>query len=244
MSMEGKTALVTGGSRGIGRAVGEKLASLGANVAIAYVGPEDEAREAVEAIRGRGVRCGAFVCNVADFEESKATVAAVKETFGSIDILVNCAGITRDGLVAVMKESDFDDVIAVNLKGAFNMTRHCAPIFIRQRGGRILNIASISGLMGNAGQVNYSASKAGLVGLTKSVARELAGRNVTCNAIAPGFIRTNMTAGFDESAVAANIPLKRMGTPQEVAELVAFLVSDAASYITGEVVRIDGGMAM
>ena len=243
--LTGKTAVVTGGSRGIGRAVAEKLASRGADVAIIYAGNEAAANEAAEACRAKGVRAEAFRCDVSDFAACKETVAAVKAAFGTVNILVNSAGITRDGLLAMMRETDFDDVIGTNLKGTFNMIKHCAPLFIRNRGGRIINVSSVSGIMGNGGQANYSASKAGVIGLTKSVARELAGRNITCNAIAPGFIKTDMTAGFDdESPLIKSIPLGRMGTPEEVAELAAFLAGDGAGYITGEVIRIDGGLAM
>ncbi len=242
--MKGKTAIVTGGSRGIGRAISVKLASLGASVAVLYMGNKDAAGETLDLIAAAGGAAQAFQCDVSDFDACKKTVDAVKDAFGTVNILVNCAGITRDKLIPMMRVSDFDDVIDTNLKGAFNMLRHCAPIFIRNRGGRILNISSVSGLRGNAGQANYSASKAGLVGLTKSAARELAGRGITCNAIAPGFIETDMTAGLESSGLLSSIPLGRMGRPEEVAELAAFLVSDNAAYITGEVIRIDGGLAM
>ena len=189
------------------------------------------------------MRAEAFQCDVTDFAAVKETVEAVKKSFDTIDILVNNAGITRDGLIMAMKEEAFDDVIDVNLKGAFNMIRHCTPIFVRKRSGGIINISSIAGIIGNAGQANYSASKAGLIGLTKSVARELASRNVRCNAIAPGFIETDMTAGIGpDNPLMASIPLGRPGLPEEVAELAAFLCG--ASYITGEVIRIDGGMAI
>ena len=243
--LSGKTALITGGSRGIGRATAIEFASQGADVAIIYAGNETAAQETLDACREKGVRAMAYKCDVSDFAAAKETVAKVKADLGRIDVLVNSAGITRDKLIAMMGEEDFDSVLDVNLKGAFNMIKHCAPIFIRQRGGRIINISSVSGLMGNAGQANYSASKAGLVGLTKSAARELAGRGVTCNAIAPGFIKTDMTREFQESEeVLSAIPLKRVGEPEEVARLAAFLAGDGAGYITGEVIRIDGGMAM
>lgn len=244
--LKGKVAAVTGGSRGIGRAITEKLASLGADTAVVYAGNSAAAEEVCAKCREEyGVRAEAFRCDVADFNAVKDTVAAIKAAFGTINILVNNAGVNRDGLVAVMKEADFDTVVNTNLKGAFNMIRHCSPIFIRNRGGRIINISSVAGLMGNAGQANYAASKAGLIGLTKSIARELASRNVNCNAIAPGFIRTDMTSEFDESnPLVAGIPLGRMGTPEDVAELAAFLAGDGAGYITGEVFRVDGGIAM
>lgn len=244
--LRGKTAVITGASRGIGAAISGKLASLGADVAVIYAGNEAAARDVCERCAGQyGVKAAAYRCDVSDFESSKETVARIKADFGGVDILVNNAGITRDGLIARMKESDFDEVVDVNLKGAFNMIRHCSGIFIRARSGKIINISSAAGITGNAGQSNYAASKAGLIGLTKSVARELAGRGVTCNAIAPGFIATDMTAGIDEnSALVASIPLGRMGTPQDVAELAAFLAGGGSDYITGEVFRVDGGIAM
>ncbi len=244
--LKGKVAVITGGSRGIGAAIAEKFASLGADIAVIYSGNQ----EAAEAVCGKcsetyGVRAAAFCCNVADFEAAKKTISEIKTQLGTVNILVNNAGITRDGLVPLMSETNFDQVIDTNLKGAFNMIRHCCPLFIRNKGGKIVNISSVAGLMGNAGQANYSASKAGLIGLTKSVARELAGKNVTCNAIAPGFIQTDMTQEFDGTdPMVAGIPLGRMGSPAEVAELAAFLASDNANYITGEVIRIDGGLAM
>ena len=243
--LTGKTALITGGSRGIGRAIAVKLSSLGADIGIVYAGNDAAAEETAALCAGNGVKAFTYRCDVSDFASSKETVAKAKSDLGRIDILVNSAGITRDKLIAMMGETDFDQVVGVNLKGTFNMIKHCAPIFIRQRGGRIINLSSVSGLMGNGGQANYSASKAGVIGLTKAAARELAGRGITCNAIAPGFIKTDMTSGFDDTdGLVAAIPLKRMGEPEEVAELAAFLCGDGASYITGEVIRIDGGLAM
>lgn len=241
--LNGKTALVTGGSRGIGRAVARKLASLGADIAVVYAGNQEAAEAVCREIQAQyGVRALAYRCNVADFAEVKQAVSRVKADFGTVHILVNNAGITRDGLAATMREQDFDDVVAVNLKGAFNMIRHCSGLFLRNRGGAIVNVSSVTGLMGNAGQANYAASKAGIIGLTKSVARELALRGVTCNAVAPGFIDTDMTRELHDSPLAASIPLGRMGTPEEVAEAVAYLAT--ASYVTGEVLRVDGGIAM
>ncbi|MBQ9764870.1 MAG: 3-oxoacyl-[Lachnospiraceae bacterium] len=244
--LKGKKALVTGASRGIGRAIAVEFAKQGADVAIIYAGNEAAAEETKAECEKYGVNAITYKCNVADFEVSKDVVTQVKKEFGTIDILVNNAGVTRDGLVAMMKETDFDEVIDTNLKGTFNMIRHCTPIFIRNRGGRVINISSVSGIMGNAGQANYSASKAGVIGLTKAVARELAARNVTCNAIAPGFITTDMTKGLseDNNALIGNIPLGRVGEPQDIADMAAFLASDKASYITGEVIRVDGGMAI
>ena len=238
--LNGKTALVTGGSRGIGAAIAIKLA-----FAIVYAGNNDQAELTRKNCETHGVKAVKYACDVSDFAAVKTTVAAIKAEFGGVYILINNAGITRDGLVALMKEDDFDQVISVNLKGAFNLIRHVSPLMIRAGGGRIVNISSISGLMGNAGQVNYAASKAGLVGMTKSTARELAAKAVTCNAIAPGFIKTDMTKSFEgDDRLTAAIPLGHMGTPDDVAELAAFLCSPAAGYITGEVIRVDGGMAM
>ena len=241
--LKDQVALVTGGSRGIGAAIARELASQGANIAMVYAGSQ-EAAEALctELTTAYSVKAMAYRCNVADFNEAKDTVAAIKKEFGTVHILVNNAGITQDGLLAMMKESQFDDVIAVNLKGTFNMIRHCTGLLIRNKGGRIINITSVTGIMGNAGQANYAASKAGLIGLTKSVARELAPKGITCNAVAPGFIDTDMTRDLHDSPLAATIPLGRMGQPAEVAQAVAFLVN--ASYITGEVIKVDGGIAM
>ncbi|MGN0977138.1 MAG: 3-oxoacyl-[acyl-carrier-protein] reductase [Faecousia sp.] len=241
--LKGKIALITGGSRGIGAAVAKKLASLGADVAIVYSGNQEAAEEVCKECRETcGVKAQAYCCNVADFAAVKELVGQVKADFGTVNILVNNAGITKDGLIATMREKDFDDVLSVNLKGTFNLIRHCTGIFIRNRGGRIINIASVTGIMGNAGQANYAASKAGIIGLTKSVARELAPRDITCNAVAPGFIDTDMTKGLQDSPLAAAIPLGHMGKPEDVADAVAYLA--CAGYVTGEVIRVDGGIAM
>lgn len=241
--LNGKTAVITGASRGIGKAIALKFASLHANVAVIYAGNTDAAKEVCDVCeREYGVRALAYRCNVADFAAVKETVSKIKADFGTVHILVNNAGITRDGLAAMMKEEDFDAVLDTNLKGAFNMIRHCAGLFIRNRGGCIINISSVSGLTGNAGQCNYSASKAGLVGLTKSVAKELAPKGVRCNAIAPGFIETDMTGGQTDNPLLKMIPLGRMGKTDDVADAAAYLA--CAEYITGEVLRVDGGIAM
>lgn len=241
--MKGKTAIITGGSRGIGAAIAEKLASLGANIAALYAGNTQAAEAVCQKCRDAyGVEAKAYQCDVSDFTAAKETVAQIKADFGTAHILVNNAGITRDGLIAMMKEADFDAVLATNLKGAFNMTRHCTGLFLRNREGCIINITSVAGLTGNAGQCSYAASKAGLIGLTKSTAKELAPRGIRCNAVAPGFIATDMTGEQGENPLLQMIPLGRMGEAEEVAEAVAFLAE--AKYITGEVLRVDGGIAM
>ena len=238
-----KTAVVTGGSRGIGEAIVYKLASLGANVAVIYAGNAAAAEKVCEKCRQEyGVDAKAYQCNVADFSAAKETVAKMKADFGTAQILVNNAGITRDGLLAMMKEEDFDAVLDTNLKGAFNMIRHMTGLFIRAREGCIINITSVSGMMGNAGQCNYSASKAGLIGLTKSVAKELAPKGIRCNAVAPGFIETDMTGSQTDNPLLNMIPLGKMGETEDVAEAVAYLAT--AKYVTGEVLRVDGGIAM
>lgn len=243
--LKGKVALITGASRGIGRAIALEYAQQGADVAIIYSSNQAAAQEVRDACAAFGVASHIYQCDVSLFDECKALVDAVVAQFGRIDILVNNAGITSDKLIAMMRESDFDSVIATNLKGSFNMICHCTPLFMRARAGKIINITSISGIMGNAGQANYSASKAGVIGLTKSVARELASRNVCCNAIAPGFIETDMTSTIEgEHPLVKEIPLKRLGTPHDVAHAAVFLASDASNYITGEVLRVDGGLAI
>ena len=244
MDIKGKNAIVTGASRGIGRAAAIRLASLGANIAVIYSGNEAAAAETVEMCTASGVKAKAYKCDVSSSEETKVTVQEIRKDFGSVEILVNNAGITKDGLIAFMKEEDFDRVIAVNLKGAFNMIRNTAALMLRSKCGRIINISSVSGMMGNAGQANYSASKAGIIGLTKSVARELASKGITCNAIAPGFIETDMTRDIpqEDNPLLSSIPLGHMGKAEDVADAVAFLAS--SDYITGEVLRVDGGIAM
>lgn len=241
--LKGKTAIITGASRGIGEAIAYKLASLGVNIAAIYAGNEQAAEAVCAKCReDYGVEAKPYRCDVADFNAVKSTVAAVKTDFGGAQILVNNAGITRDGLAAMMKEEDFDAVLATNLKGAFNMIRHCTGLFLRSREGCIINIASVAGLVGNAGQCNYSASKAGLIGLTKSIAKELAGRGIRCNAIAPGFIKTDMTEEQTDNPLLSTVPLGKMGQPEDVADAAAYLAQ--ASYVTGEVIRVDGGLAM
>ena len=241
--LKGKTAVVTGGSRGIGEAIAYKWASMGANVAVIYAGNASAAETVCEKCRQEySVEAKAYLCNVADFSAAKETAAKIKADFGTAQILVNNAGITRDGLLALMKEEDFDAVLATNLKGAFNMIRHMTGLFIRAREGAIVNITSVAGMMGNAGQCNYSASKAGLIGLTKSVAKELAPKGIRCNAVAPGFIETDMTGNQAANPLLNLIPLGKMGKPDDVADAVAYLVT--ANYVTGEVLRVDGGIAM
>ena len=243
--LKGKTALVTGASRGIGRAIALEFAQNGADIAIVYAGNTEKAEETKRDCESFGVKAGAYRCDVSDYNEVKATVAAIKTDLAAPDILVNNAGITRDGLIPVMSEDAFDAVIATNLKGAFNLIKSCCPFFIRAKAGKIINISSVSGLTGNAGQTNYSAAKAGLIGLTKSAARELASRGITCNAIAPGFIETDMTKSIDNTEkIIGTIPMGRFGSAEEVAKTALFLASAAADYITGEVIRVDGGMAM
>lgn len=263
MVLKDKTAIITGGSRGIGRAVALRLAIDGANIVLVYRNERDKANTVCERAiglakeKGIDIKAKPIKLDVSDFSASKTVVSEIAEEFGRIDILVNCAGITRDGLVAMMKESSFDDVMDTNLKGSFNMIRHCTPIFMKQRSGTIVNLASAVGITGNSGQVNYCASKAGIIGMTKSVAKELATRGIRCNAVAPGFIETDMTAALIELSGESKqgnyekvrklldaIPMKRAGSAEEVAELVCFLASERSSYITGELIRVDGGLAM
>ena len=247
MLLDGKTALVTGASRGIGRAIALRLAAEGASVAINYAGNTAKAEETKAAIEAAGGKAVLFQADVSDSAQVEQMVAAVTEAFGTIDILVNNAGITRDGLLMRMKEEDFDAVLDTNLKGIFHVTKAVSKLMMKKRAGRIVNMASVVGIMGNAGQTNYAAAKAGVIGFTKSAAREFAARGITVNAVAPGFIATDMTAAMPEKAKEATlaaIPLRRMGEPEDVANAVAFLVSDQASYITGQVVKVDGGMVM
>lgn len=241
--LKNKIAVITGGSRGIGAAIARRLASDGADIAVLYAGNAHLADAVCSDCReAYGVRAKAYLCDVSDSSAVKETVTRIRQEFGGVHILVNNAGITVDGLAAVMREEDFDRVIGVNLKGAFHMIRHTLPLFLRCGGGCIINISSVTGLIGNAGQCSYAASKAGLLGLTKSIAKEYASKGIRCNAVAPGFIRTDMTAEQKDNPLLSAIPLGKMGDAEDVAEAVAFLVN--ANYITGEVLRVDGGIAM
>ncbi len=247
MNFEGKTAVVTGGSRGLGRAVCLELAGGGANVALCYAGNEAAAKETAAAVEAAGGHALALRCDVCDAAQVDALFKAAAEEFGRVDILVNNAGITRDNLLLRMSEEDFDAVIAANLRGAFLCMKAASRRMLKQRYGRIVNLSSVVALRGNAGQVNYAASKAGIIGMTKSLAKELAARGVTVNAVAPGFIETDMTAVLPEAAREAArsaIPLGRLGAPEDVARAVAFLASGEAAYITGQVLAVDGGMSM
>ncbi len=243
--LKGKTALITGGSRGIGRAIALALAAEGADIAVIYNGGEAAALAVCQEAAQWGGKAVAYACNVADPDQVPLVVSAILTEFGGVDILVNNAGITRDGLLAGMSEEDFARVMDVNLGGAFHFTKSLYGQFLKKRSGRIINISSVSGMMGNAGQANYAASKAGLIGFTKSVAKELAGRGITCNAVAPGFIQTEMTGALPpekQEAIRQQIPLRRFGTPEDVARTVVFLAGETGAYITGEVIRVDGGL--
>lgn len=245
--LEGKVALVTGGSQGIGAAIVKKLASEGADVAFLY-GHNTTAAEAVTAsVEAMGRKCQAISCDVSDFKAVQDTVKAILKEFGGVDILVNNAGICRDKVLLAMSEEDWDVVLDTNLKSMFNTIKACYRNFMKKKAGRIINITSVSGLMGNAAQANYTAAKGGVIAMTKTVARELATRGVTCNAVAPGVIETAMTANMDQGARAAllaTVPMNHIGQPEDIANCVAFLASDDAAYITGEVIRVDGGIAM
>lgn len=247
MLLTGKTAIVTGGSRGIGHAIAVAFAEAGANVAIIYAGNTAAAEETLKEVKAKGAQGVTIQCDVADEAAVTAMIKAVKEQFGAIDILVNNAGITRDNLLMRMKTGDWQSVIDTNLTGAFHCIKGVTKIMMKQRHGSIINISSVVGETGNAGQANYAAAKAGLLGLTKSVAKELASRSIRCNAVAPGYIKTDMTAELPESVIdemVKTIPLGRVAQPEEVAKAVLFLASDNASYITGQVLNVDGGMVM
>jgi 3-oxoacyl-[acyl-carrier protein] reductase len=247
MNLTDKVAIVTGGASGIGREISLKLASLGAIVIINYNTSSTKAQELVDELTAAGHQAACIQANISSFEESQKLIDFAIEKYGKLDILVNNAGITADTLILRMKEEEFDKVIEVNLKGTWNCCKHASKYMSKQRTGKIVNIASVVGIMGNAGQTNYCASKAGVIGLTKSLARELAKRNVCVNAVAPGFIQTKMTEGLDQALVEqylANIPLGRLGEATDVANLVAFLSSDMSDYITGQVINVDGGLVM
>lgn len=245
--MKGKTVIITGGARGIGKAAALKLGSLGANLVINYLGNDKAASETEEACKQLGAKILLIKGDVASAEQCEKIAAAALERFGRIDVLINNAGITRDGLLMRMEEKDFDSVINTNLKGTFLMTKAVSRQMLKQRYGRIINMASVVGITGNQGQANYSASKAGVIGLTKSFALEVAAKGITVNAVAPGFIETDMTDAMTDAAIEAAkalIPAKRMGSPEDVAEVIAFLASEQSGYITGQTVCVDGGMCM
>lgn len=247
LDLTNKVALVTGANTGIGKEIALKLAAQGATIVINYVVGEEAAEEAKKEIEALGAKAVLKFCDVTNFEDVKTMMTEVKKELGSIDILVNNAGITRDMLLLRMKEVEFDQVIDVNLKGAFNCLKHASKIMMKQRSGRIINISSVVGLMGNIGQVNYASSKAGLLGMTKAAARELAARGITVNAVAPGFIQTKMTEVLSDEVketMANNIPLKKFGSPKDIANAVCFLSSDEAGYVTGQTLSVDGGMYM
>lgn len=243
--LEKKTALVTGAGKGIGRAIALALAKMGVLVIVNYRGSKEQAEETVQKIREMGQEAEAYPCDVSDFQAVETMMKTIVSKYGRLDILVNNAGITKDGLILKMSEEDFDKVVDTNLKGTFHTIRHASRQMIRQRSGRIINISSVSGVMGNPGQANYAAAKAGIIGLTKTMAKELGSRGITVNAIAPGFIETDMTAVLSESVqqnIQAQIPLGHFGKPEDVAAAAAFLASEEASYITGQVLCVDGGM--
>lgn len=245
--LEGKTAIITGAARGIGKAIALKFAEQGANIAFTDLNIDENAQNTEKEIAAFGVKVKGYASNAADFEQTHAVVAEIQKDFGSIDILVNNAGITKDGLMMRMSEAQWDAVINVNLKSAFNFIHACTPIMAKQRKGSIINMSSVVGVHGNAGQSNYSASKAGMIGLAKSIANEMGSRGIRANAIAPGFIITEMTAQLSDAVKEEwnkKIPLRRGGTPEDVADLCVFLGSDMSSYITGQVIQIDGGMNM
>ena len=245
--LENKVAVITGASRGIGHQIARSMAEEGAVVIINYNGSKARADEAAEEIRSFGGQAETYQCDVSDFNQASGLMEYAVKTYGRVDILVNNAGITRDNLLMKMSEEEFDAVLNTNLKGAFNCIRHVSRQMIKQRSGKIINISSVSGVLGNAGQANYSASKAGIIGLTKSAAREMASRNITVNAIAPGFIDTEMTQVLSESvrtAAESQIPMKRFGKTEDIANMAVFLASEKAGYMTGQVIHVDGGMAM
>ena len=245
--LKGKCALVTGASRGIGKAIALKLASLGANLVLNYRSSETEAMEVEKEVKKMGVDAISIIGDISKLEDVENLVSVAKEKFGSVDIMVNNAGITKDTLILRMKEEDFDKVIDVNLKGVFNCLKTITPVMVRQKHGKIINLSSVVGISGNAGQVNYAASKAGVIGMTKSLAKEVGSRGINVNAVAPGFIETDMTEVLGDKykeEIKKNIPLKKLGKPEDVANVVAFLASESSDYITGQVIHVDGGMLM
>ena len=242
--LKGRTAVITGASRGIGAAIALKFAELGANVALLYKSNSEKAEEVRKSAEAFGTQTKIYRCDVASAEDCRSAITEIIKDFGKIDILVNNAGITKDNILAMMPEEDFSEVVNTNLVGCFNMMKACTRNFIRNKYGKIINISSVSALLGLAGQCNYAASKAGIIAMTKSAARELSSRNVCVNAIAPGFISTDMTKELDSEEILTRIPLKRLGSPEDVANLAAFLASGASDYITGETIRIDGGLAI
>ena len=247
MKLIGKTAIVTGGSRGIGKAIAIKLAELGANIVVNYTSSPEKANEVIEMIEAMGRQGMAIKADVANATEVEELISTVETKFSTIDILINNAGVTRDTLLMKMKESDWDSVISTNLKGTFNCTKAVTKKMIKQRSGKIVSTASVIGIVGNAGQANYAASKAGIIGFTKSIAKELGSRNINVNAVAPGYIQTDMTDNLSaevKEGLMSSIPLKSLGTPEDVANMVAFLCTEEARYITGQVFNVDGGMVM
>ena len=237
-----ETAIITGGSRGIGRAIALKLAESGYQIALIYQGNTEKAEETVSLCKTYGVEAKAYRCDVSSNDEVKTTISEIRKDSDTVSVLVNNAGITRDSLIAMMSYENWESVINTNLRGTFLMIKHTVPLLLRNKGGRIVNISSVSGMMGNPGQANYSASKAGVIGLTKAVAKELCKKGITCNAIAPGFIKTEMTENLENSELLNSIPLGRMGSADDIADTALFLIK--SSYITGEVIRVDGGLAM